>query len=311
MAGKSKIRLIDKEEGRLVLRDGILAAFFLPKPLHDYSGAVLEVFNQYLDMVPKGVLTWGSIGAGSESWKAVDAKSLDKCRAMLDPAAAKKRPMTAFELVSGKNAADAPEYAFSFIGTKPDKEVPDEVNLMDMTFPTEVVDPSKADTFVENIKGLAAKLPYLSGYVSPSLVYAESNEANALFESRPIALRYPGYDVQDNKSGCMDIGGRSRGARWLTFLGPDLVKKLKGAKAIQNALPKEISTEPAGAGLLIRAGKTPEIGDTNKKEKTPLLRALAKALEPVTVFDEDVLMKSYFADGDADLLKKWERRFLD
>ncbi len=311
MPAKVKVQQIYEKTGTLYLRDGVLVAFFLPKPLHDSAKAVLEVFEQYLAGLPKGALRWSGIGAGTEEWKPVDAKSFDKCRAMLDPAAAKKRPMTTFELVGAKEGNDAPEYAFTLISAKPDKEVPDEVNLVEMIYPSDVVEAANADKFVESVKGMASKLPYLSGYASPALIYSETAAGRAMMESRALALRHPGLDVHQNKTGCMEIGGRLRGARWLTFVGPDALKKLKGAKAVQDALPKGVSAEAVGAGLMIRAGKTPEIGDTNKKEGTPLLRGVAKVLEPVTQFKEDVLLKSYFADGDEDLLTKWERRLLD
>jgi hypothetical protein len=61
---------------------------------------------------------------------------------------------------------------------------------------------------------------------------------------------------------------------------------------------------------MIRAGDMPEIGDVNKRQGTPLLREVAAALEPVSVFDDPALLGN-FANHDEDLLKRWERRLLD
>jgi hypothetical protein len=48
----------------------------------------------------------------------------------------------------------------------------------------------------------------------------------------------------------------------------------------------------------------------NKRQGTPLLREVAAALEPVSVFDDPALLGN-FANHDEDLLKRWERRLLD
>jgi hypothetical protein len=61
---------------------------------------------------------------------------------------------------------------------------------------------------------------------------------------------------------------------------------------------------------MIRAGLIPEIGDKAQKQGTPLLNAVAKILEPVTAFEEVVLLGS-LAKWDKDFLRWWERRFLD
>ena len=61
---------------------------------------------------------------------------------------------------------------------------------------------------------------------------------------------------------------------------------------------------------MIRAGTRPEIGDTNRNIDTPLLRAVARVLEKITLFIELNLL-SYVANFDDDLLRRWERRFLD
>jgi hypothetical protein len=105
------------------------------------------------------------------------------------------------------------------------------------------------------------------------------------------------------------IDKRVRGARWITILGPDLVKKLGGDSKLRKELPAPIVVSNVGPSVIIRAGVTPELGDVNRKLDTPLLKKVAKVLEPVTLFEE-LDMLSYFANFDEDTLKRWERRFL-
>jgi hypothetical protein len=132
----------------------------------------------------------------------------------------------------------------------------------------------------------------------------------AFMEIRHIAQRYPGYDVAVNDLTQLDIGARVRGARWITLLGPALAESLSGLDAIRAALPADVDVRDVAGIAMIRAGRTPELGDTNRKVEMPLLRAVARVLEPVTMFRE-VNLLSYFANFDDDALRRWERRFLD
>jgi hypothetical protein len=61
---------------------------------------------------------------------------------------------------------------------------------------------------------------------------------------------------------------------------------------------------------MIRAGAMPELGDTNRAEDLPLMRAVAKVLEPITAFEEARIVAEFF-NRDWDALRAWERRFLD
>ncbi|MBI4566217.1 MAG: DUF3396 domain-containing protein [Planctomycetes bacterium] len=300
------------EDGMTYLRGSVLVAFFLEKPFHEAVGGVLSVFDDYLAMIPPDALKWSSIGAASEEWKPVAKTTFDRCRTQMTPAAVKKRDLSSFELADGDKGGDAPGYSFMAVGGPVDPEVPDEKDLVQMSFPSSVVDDeAEADAFAGRIRSMAAKLPYVSGYASPALLFAELHKSEALTEAKAFAMRYPGFDVQINELGRMDLDERVRGARWLTFLGPSIVKQLKGSKAVREALPKTATVEPTGAGLMVRAGAVPEMGDTNRKVATPLLRAVARLLEPVTLFEETVLQASNFAFEDPEFLRTWERRFLD
>jgi len=103
-----------------------------------------------------------------------------------------------------------------------------------------------------------------------------------------------------------------RGARWLSFLGPTIIEQLGGFEALSKAFVDPVTIEKVGHGIMIRAGKEPEIGDVNRQVDTPLLREVAKILEPITLFREEALIGLDFADPDEDdFLEQWEHRFLD
>lgn len=302
----------DNESGIVYLRDGITAAFFLPTPLHEIVDPILSVFQKYIEIIPDQVLRWESVGANSEEWRPVSKTTISRCCSQLQPEAARKRDLTSFELKDGDLAGDASGYGITVIGNPLDPELLEEKNLVQIYFPIRFIEADQVDSFVDTIRNLAALLPFVSGYVSPGLQWAESFSEEAMQQARGIARRHPGYDVQDNVNGRSDIDNKVRGARWLTFLGPSLNEQLGGFETLSKAFDEPVTVEKLRHGIMIRAGKEPEIGDVNRKVDTPLLRQVANVLEPITLFGEEALIGLGFADPDEDdFLEQWERRFFD
>lgn len=309
MPHRTKIRELDSETGSVYLREAMTVAFFLPTPIHEIVDPLLAACDEYFKMIPQDALRWASVGANSEVWKPVDSTTQRRCRAQLSATAAEKRSLTSFELADGEMAGDAPSHGIMVIGNPTDPAMPDELSLMQMYFPSEVVKSDRVDQFVDNVCKVANLLPFVSGYASPGLQWAEIGRRSAVKRSRSIMARYPGYDVQMNETGRRRLGLRVRGARWLTFLGPQIMKNLGGAESIGEMLSEPIEVQSIGQGVMIRAGNLPEIGDRGRNVGTPLLRSVAKVLEPVTVFKEIAMLGSF--DRDEEFLDKWERRFLD
>lgn len=310
MPPRGTIRKKDPDSGTLYLRDGVTLAFFLPPPFGDVALRALEAFDRYLAAVPAGALRWAVVGADAGEWKPLAKTTVGRCRALLTGDGPRKRSLTAFFLADGDSGGDAPGYGVQLVGNKPDPEMPDELNLLQMFFPSEVVAPDRVEVFVADACRIAEALPYVSGYGSPGLQWSELESGDAFAAARALAKRHLGYDVQYNELGRSDLDTRVRGARWLTFLGPALVARLGGAEVIRGKLPRAVGVQPVGHGLLIRAGALPEIGDRNRREDTPLLRAVAAVLEPVTLFDEAALLQSEFGSDHEDEVQAWERRFL-
>ncbi len=297
-------------QGRTFLRESFVVAFFLPGPIVATVAGIERAFDLFLAMIPDGVLRWESVGASSEEWRPVNKTTVSRCKAQLRPDAAAKRELTSFELADGEVGGDVPRYAFTVVGGQLSSDVPNEQTLVQISFPIDTVMTGDVDAFVIKLLGFAVMLPFSSGYGSPAIQWAELNLDSAIAQTRGIVLRHPGYDVNMNETGRTWLGPRVRGARWLTFLGPEILTRLGGADALHAELPNTFEFYAAGEGLLLRAGHLPEIGDTPKKVDVPMLRTLAAALESVTAFEEVVLLGS-LADWDKAALRKWERRFLE
>jgi len=308
MALYKPIERKEPKSGKVYLRNGVTVAFFLPLPMDKVAISVLTTFEEYLKIIPENALRWGAVGANAGEWRRIKSTTFAQCRAQLKPEAVRARPLTAFELTDGEVGGSAPSYGITIIGHPFEPKFPHKRALVQLYFPIAVTEDAVVDDFVETVCRLAALLPYVSGYASPGLHCAGLDSRK---QARAIARRYPGYDVQDNAVGRRTINFKVRGARWLTFLGPDISSKLGGLQTLQLIFKPPIQILQIGDGVLIRAGKQPELGDVSRGIGTPLLRAVAKVIEPVTAFREGALFRTDFVGQDEEILRKWERRFLD
>lgn len=303
-----EIKYKHSESGRLYLRNGIILAFFISKPIYEISVPLTELLNRFVQNLPIGTLKWMIASATSEEWKQINDDSISHLILTLAPEGMRKRKLTGFVL--NDSGADAPGYSFDLVGESCDENFPDAAVLVQMTFPLEVLQKDFLETFVHQVRDYSEIISPTYGYCAPVLLTSELHREEAFQKIRGLVIRYPGYDVQMNEMTRLDIGMRVRGARWITFLGTELTERLGGVEVLSKFLLKPIAVERLKACVMIRAGNHPEIGDINRCLDTPLLRNVAKVLEPVTLFDE-VDMLSNLADFDEEFLQRWEHRFLN
>jgi hypothetical protein len=293
------------EDGELLVRDSLLATFFSNRPYPDLAKAFGDVFEEWWEQTPDEAKRWAIIGPDADEFRAFTAKQLTRAKAEFYPARAKTREMCALEI--GGPEKINPDYRFTFIGARDLDD--DETNFIQIQSPSGEAEGSGADAYVERVCGVAERIPFDSGYASPALVYGVHSQQTEFAEAaRKWAFRHPGFDMPNNGGTNSGLGQRLRGAYWLTFVGPWALKKLGGQATLRKALPKEIEVSKVGSGVLLRAGKHPELGDVNKGQRLPQLRTMAKALEPVTLF-EDGFLDNIFVDEEQ--RARWERRHLD
>jgi hypothetical protein len=298
----------DPVSGQVLMRNGIILAFFLEPFVYECSEALTAAFDLFVATVPAGSLKWAVVSATSEQWREVDANIMQRMRDSLAPTGARKRKFTAFSV--NDFGDEPPLYSFTLSDRDKEEDQPVSRTLVQMTFPLSTAEDGNADTLYSLVAEFTALLKPAYGYCAPGLLQGDTLQMASFAEIRGFALRYPGYDVAVNDLTQLDIGSRVRGARWITILGPDLTDKLGGPGAFRKTLPLEVEIRDVAGTTMIRSGRTPELGNTNRKQETPLLRAVARVLEPVTLFGE-VNLLSYFANFDEDMLRRWERRFLD
>ncbi len=302
------VEFVDKH-GRVALRNGIAVAFFFEKPPELIAPSIASALDAYIAAIPPGVLKYAVTSASAGQFKPFGPRTIAACRKQLTPAGVAKRDLTEIRLNSG--GAQASQYEFQFVAPRPDDATPEAVSVLNMVFPVDVVGGGREERFCLTLREISESLDYLCGHCSPTLVpmlYALGSMTSK--ELRGLAMRYPGYDLPSNRGTSFFLGQRVRGASWMTWLGPELTAVLGGVAALEKRLPKPFKLEELTKGVMIRAGIVPEMGDVNQQIDTPLLRKLAAVLEPVTFFG-DQYSTIYQTFGDKELLRRWERRFLD
>ena len=130
------------------------------------------------------------------------------------------------------------------------------------------------------LTGLGRGFPFRCGHVGLSLCW---NKLSADRVSRvpaligPLHKRYPGFSLGNSGELCdQDLPP----VNWLTLIGPELLRGLGGIAKVRKALSDDaISVIPLGAGVCIRAGESPQLGDRNRKDDLPVYRKVGSYLK--------------------------------
>src|SRR5262249_31480970 len=124
--------------------------------------------------------------------------------------------------------------------------------------------------------------------------------------ARALAFRHPGMDIHQTSIASLYLNGGVRGAYWLTFLGPALLERLgKDASAIRKELGADIVVHELANGVAIQARENPEPEDVTRNDRLPLVRKVAKLVEPV-----QMIQKSGIIFGPLDDFVRWQQRHL-
>ncbi len=302
----NKILLLD-DNGDCLARDNMVIAFFGKVPFSEMVEGAKYCVQKFLEMTPKDALKWSIIGITADTSKPLSDKALARCLSTLTVTASKKKDIH-FQLYGPQKFG--PDYRLLLYGNKqPSNEgFLNETNVVEMGFPREFLSEMGEDAFVDMATDLFEHMPCDSGYASIALCFGQESKNHIAGKyMAPIALRSHGYDIPDNLPTANSLGDRCRGARWLTMLSYKLIDELGGLDSMKKVLSDGVETINSKNGVLFRAGATPEVGDVNHYQFTPLLASVAHAIEGITYFDDDTLIELF--DFDSDKLNRWERRF--
>jgi hypothetical protein len=299
------IRVKD-EYGELLVRDSFVVAFFCRRPLRKVAEGFGACFELWLDKVPSDAKKWCVVGPNADSYSPVTARRLSRAQSQFQLARIKPEEIRALRI--GGPQEINPDYWFH--ASAHENLEDSETSVLEIRFPTTVLETPGVSWLLDFVKHVAVLVPYDSGYASLGLTWGVDSQLIDFPEAvRGHAFRHPGFDVADNGGTAFNIADKLRGAYWLTFVGQEALSVLGGPEKLRRKLDRRISMLSAGAGWMLQAGDRPEPGDVNNGEYLPLLRSLAKVLEPVMFFNDEALGQLFEVDEDEEDLERWERRF--
>ena len=100
------------------LRDGLVVVLFKRGSPVQWASEVLAAFESWLNSTPVEAKSFACVGANSSEDKPANARTLDRCRGMLDAEKVKARKLTSFN-VQGPQEANPDFYFKAFLNTKP------------------------------------------------------------------------------------------------------------------------------------------------------------------------------------------------
>jgi len=296
-------RIRVKEDGRLIVRDGLLLCFYLHESHRRLGPTVGALLRAYQRFVGPDTLTAFFNEEGDPArltgrgWTRIFAELSDSSEGH------------SYNLSLNDSLTEVGAFSFEYFGADLDLlsfKWPGAASYVSLCFPTEFLPEVGAARFEAFALDLAGSLPFTSGYGSLAFNYSKGrDEYDAFRHISNYCFGLPGMDVHHARSTCFDIDAKVRGAYWLNFLGGPVLHQLGGLVSLRRRLASpSINVSPlAGDRAMITLGAQPNAGDPESGDDLSPYRLLAETLK-------DNLHVGYlpaFAPEDA---ARWSRRFL-
>ncbi len=296
-------------DGVLAARDGIVFVLFIEGDHHEIAGSVGELYDRYCEIFGCERLKWAH--DRGESFRPLTKRKRTSVRKMLSAEHAKPGKDYFVTLKSGEEDGDAPEHLFQYRGmeraTTPRADEWPYRSFVEIWFPNEHLHEQGPAKMVSDLGTLAELVPFSSGYCSRAINCEEWAEGLIEEEIRGLVTRHPGLDFHASMITTLQINNHTRGAYWLTLLGPDSLQTLQAdADSARASLGQDIIVHELTNGIMIQAGETPEIGDVNRGDNLPLVRKVASFIEPILL----IQTSGIFIFDEEDEFEEWTRRHL-
>lgn len=296
-----EIRLV--QDGRTVVTDALVIAFFINQPHRDCAHGVAEAVDRFVHDV--GLSSLGYLIDEDGDTHPLTPSVYRSLRAKLVESVGKEEG--GIRLI-GDDVHVTGASVHYYGQALPDQELPDWRNLLSFHVPRSLCVERGTPWMKHLARTVAAGVPFSFAYASPCVHY-DSEFRVALGAAR----RYPGLDVLNQGAAAADIGDKAAGVYWMSFLGEGLSDAVGGAWKLREAVPllAEVNELPAGATEVVVTSE-PDVGDRNRQVDLPAYAQLARFLEPRLHIPE---IAYFFTDDtllpDREAMVAWHRRFLD
>ena len=300
-----KLLNVRDERGRVVLTFGLLATFYLKEPwTRPVREAVAEEAERYIALVREH-LRWAWYEEKSEYCR-MDERIVGMPVQWLP----QRQDSTDWELGfhGGEDENATSAFAVDAFGPEPYRK--DNVGHFHVRLPLDwfLNHPGKLPDFVLQI---CKRLRPISGYAGIGLLTPLTAEGSQNLGPNllgPIALRYPGLEIDDPITTALHAAKGIKGVNWLTILGDHWVQEVGGLDYLRVRLDEpNFPFYRYDGGLVIQAGQRAQIGDAERGLWPTQYVTLAKVLKKIQS------QKHYplFTGGifDQETTNKWIYRF--
>lgn len=283
----------------IVVRPGMALAMYYGCPLHEMADQIPALVHAYLDFIPAGSI---SAICGVSSWGKFSKARLDR---QLKQLRSPKIDYTNVDLGSGDSPDSTGPFGWHLNGGNLSNKVsrPNNSNVIYFTFPfnaMETIGGSSLAHWVAEVARVAAFESGQFGFAFCQLQRTWTQEADDFIGKQ--AMRFRGLDILEP-----DLAREAKGlvpnCSWLNLIDARLIRKVGGESAI-SSITNELSIEPVGNGLMIRAGSEPVLGEINRKpDGLGAIREVARLTKPIRV------AKRVLFYGSEDFRHDWVNRF--
>lgn len=214
---------------------------------------------------------------------------------------------------SGESSADASDYRILAFA-QPAAEAAIDRSLSFLCFTVDLCllqQPGMGRRWIDFIAACCEELVPVHGYSSPTLITAADSGLAAAYANAVygLAQRYEGVDVDYPFDHSIWLGDLVKTPCWLTIFGKSILPKLGDIKSIEMRLGSGAELLSYDHGLMIRSSPLPELGDKNRKNKTPGLRALSSIISKVQLPEHGGVGNSFDGKFDEQTFTAWLHRF--
>ena len=319
----------EKEAGeRLLAREVIHFAFYLPHDHPEIAAGVSHAFDCYMKAVGEGSDTINFCSFDEYSHHSLSREGWKRIRQLLLPDRPFRYAEDCADAYRIREMEKSGNETWIHLGSEPDRltgfkltysaRIPSrdrqpsdyDVSYLEGMLPTEFLEEHGPTAVRELMLDLASGLHFASGHAGLSF---DSVTGDVFFTPRirTELLRHPGISLNHGSTPAW-MGTHVDGVHWLNFLGPPVLQELGGVSPLRSRLHSPETTVQAidVARAVVTLGTWPEAGDLTQGNALPAYRELGRVLEPWLdkPFNDPRFRVEGFTQEEA---IDWARRFLD
>lgn len=307
--GTDLARFAHDLHGQPVLRLALGLTLYFPRPMREHRAQVLRTWQRLLDWRGRDSFTWARLGGGNKTRK-MNPAAYRTIESWLD--GTRTYGLDCSIMAHGGAWETIGDHAFTVLGKdRPAQPGDTRVNFVDIRLPLGALSEAGPDALYSRICALAEPLDFLAG-TAGLMLQASPFERDDLWSlMKALVVRYEGVEPDMAEQGRWFAAEGIPGVNWLTFVGAAHLERLGGLEAVTVAARQYdgLAVGAVGAGLVVRAGDHPRLGDRNipSDDLRPYAGAFhllepALSADPDREFDED--------EFDAGATAAWLRRFM-